>query len=81
LALLPRLIGCVRAASAARPLGLPARLAARPAEVYANTKQRLVGDALARIDAATLDDDLAVSALWSTDSSRAARRAHVSKNL
>ena len=62
-------------------LALAARLARHPAEVYADTKARLLGDALARIDAATLDDDLAISALWVTESSRAARRAHVDKNL
>jgi enoyl-CoA hydratase len=60
---------------------LAARLGTHPAEVYANTKARLLGDALARIDGATLDDDLAISALWVTESSRAARRAHVDKNL
>ena len=65
----------------AEAVGLAARLGTHPAEVFANTKARLVGDALARIDGATLDDDLAISALWVTESSRAARRAHVDKNL
>lgn len=62
-------------------LTLAARLGTHPPEVYANTKARLLGDALDRIDRATLDDDLAISGLWSTESSRAARRAHVDKNL
>jgi enoyl-CoA hydratase len=65
----------------AEALALASHLARHPAEVYANTKARLVGDALARIDAASLDDDLAISALWVTESSRAARRTHVDKNL
>jgi enoyl-CoA hydratase len=59
----------------AEALSLAAELGAHPAEVYADTKSRLVADALARIDAATLADDLEIAALWSTDSSRAARRA------
>jgi enoyl-CoA hydratase len=54
---------------------LAAELGAHPREVFANTKTRLLGDALDRIDAATLEEDLAISALWATDSSRAARRA------
>lgn len=62
-------------------LALADSLATHPAEVYANTKQRLLADALARIDNATLEDDLEISALWSTESSRAARRAHVQRNL
>jgi enoyl-CoA hydratase/carnithine racemase len=65
----------------AEAVTLAARLGAHPTEVYANTKARLLGDALARIDNATLEDDLAISALWSTEASRAARRAHVTKNL
>jgi enoyl-CoA hydratase len=65
----------------AEALALATALGTHPAEVYANTKARHLIDALARIDAATLDDDLAISALWSTESSRAARRAHVDKNL
>jgi enoyl-CoA hydratase len=65
----------------AEAVALAARVGSHPTEVYADTKQRLLGDALARIDNATLDDDLAISALWSTDSSRAARRAHVTNNL
>jgi enoyl-CoA hydratase len=62
-------------------LALATRLATHPAEVHANTKTRLVGDALRRIDAATVEDDLAISALWATESSRAARHAHVDRNL
>lgn len=62
-------------------LALAARLGSHPAEVHADTKARLIGDALARIDAASVHDDLAISALWSTDSSRAARRNHLEKNL
>ncbi|MDQ1373133.1 MAG: enoyl-CoA hydratase [Actinomycetota bacterium] len=60
---------------------LAAQLGAYPSEVYADTKRRLVADALARIDAATLEDDLEISALWSVESSRAARRAHTDRNL
>jgi enoyl-CoA hydratase len=62
-------------------LRVAARLGSHPPEVYADTKARLLGDALARIDAATLEDDLAISALWVTEASRAARRAHVDRNL
>ncbi len=65
----------------AEALELAAGLGRHPAEVYANTKTRLVGDALARIDAATVDQDLAISTLWVTESSRAARRAHLEHNL
>ena len=65
----------------AEALALAARLGRSPLEVYANTKARLIGDALARIDAATLEDDLAISALWTTESSRAARRQHLEQNL
>jgi enoyl-CoA hydratase len=62
-------------------LALATRLATHPAEVHADTKRRLVGDALERIDAASVEEDLAISALWATESSRAARHAHVDKNL
>jgi enoyl-CoA hydratase len=62
-------------------LDLARQLGAYPAEVYADTKRRHLADALARIDAATLEDDLAITALWSTDSSQAARRAHRERNL
>jgi enoyl-CoA hydratase len=55
-------------------LALAADLAVYPREVYADTKTRLIGDALARIDAAPLDEDLRITALWVTDESRAARR-------
>jgi enoyl-CoA hydratase/carnithine racemase len=65
----------------AEAVALAARVGAFPAEVYANTKARLLEDALRRIDNATLDDDLAISALWVTEASRAARRAHVQRNL
>ncbi|MEY2476181.1 MAG: enoyl-CoA hydratase [Actinomycetota bacterium] len=65
----------------AEAMALATRLATHPAEVHANAKTRLVGDALERIDAATVEEDLAISALWATESSRAARHAHVDKNL
>jgi enoyl-CoA hydratase len=57
-----------------KAMGRAAELAVHPGEVYANTKTRLVGDALARIDAATLEEDLAITALWVTEESQAARR-------
>jgi enoyl-CoA hydratase len=62
-------------------LALAARLGTHPAEVYADTKRRLVADALGRIDTATLEEDLRIAALWSTESSRAARRGHLERNL
>ena len=65
----------------AEAVALAAEMGTHPTEVYANTKARHLVDALARIDDATLDDDLAISALWVTESSRAARRAHVDKTL
>jgi enoyl-CoA hydratase len=49
------------------------RLSSYPREVYAHAKQELLATALARLDAVTLDEELAVAALWSTDESRAAR--------
>ena len=51
------------------------RLAGLPREVYAHAKAELLRDAVARIDAVTLDDELAIAALWSTPESRAARAA------
>jgi enoyl-CoA hydratase len=69
------------AALDAEAVGLAAQLGAYSAEVYADTKLRLLADALERIDTATLEDDLGISALWSTDESRAARRAHLEQNL
>jgi enoyl-CoA hydratase len=65
----------------AEAVALAVAVGTHPAEVYANTKARLLEDQLARIDTATVDDDLAISALWVTESSRAARRAHVERNL
>ena len=55
-------------------LSLATDLARYPHEVYADTKARLVGDAVARIDATPLDEDLRITALWVTEESRAARR-------
>jgi enoyl-CoA hydratase len=74
-----RIVPAVELEAAA--IALAVAVGSHPAEVYANTKARLLGDALARIDTATLEDDLAISALWVTESSRAARRAHVERNL
>jgi enoyl-CoA hydratase len=65
----------------AQAVSLAAHLGTHPSEVYANTKARLVGEALDRIDRATLEDDLAITALWVTESSRAARHRHVERNL
>jgi enoyl-CoA hydratase len=65
----------------AEALALAATVGSYPGEVYADTKRRLVGEALARIDAATLEDDLEISALWATESSRAARHRHLQQNL
>lgn len=52
---------------------LAERLATHPREVHAHAKAALMEQALARLDAVTLDDELAVAALWTTDESRAAR--------
>ncbi len=51
------------------------RLAGLPREVYAHAKAELVRDAMARLDSVSLDEELAVAALWSTTESRAARAA------
>jgi enoyl-CoA hydratase/carnithine racemase len=51
------------------------RLAGFPREVYAHAKAELVAEALGRIDAVSLDRELEIAALWSTDESRAARAA------
>lgn len=56
-----------------RARALAARLASYPREVYAHMKGALVADALARLDAVTLDEELRIAALWSADESRAAR--------
>lgn len=56
-----------------RAFALAARLAGYPREVYAHAKSRFVADALARLDAVTMDEELRIAALWSTDESRAAR--------
>jgi enoyl-CoA hydratase len=57
----------------AEVLALADRLAAYPREVYAHAKAELVGDALARLDAITMDRELEIAALWSAPESRAAR--------
>ena len=51
------------------------RLAGLPREVYAHAKAELVRDAMARLDSVSLEEELAVAALWSTTESRAARAA------
>ena len=53
---------------------LAARLGSYPAAVYAHAKARLVGDTVARIDAVSMDEELATAALWSIPESREARR-------
>jgi enoyl-CoA hydratase/carnithine racemase len=58
-----------------RAFELAARLASFPREVYAHAKAELTGDGLARIDAVSIDDELATAALWNTPASRTARRA------
>lgn len=65
--------------SMAEALAVAARLGSFPREVFAHTKQALVADALARIDATTIDGELAVSALWRAPESRAARAAQRSR--
>jgi enoyl-CoA hydratase len=60
-------------------LEIAARMGRSPREVFAHTKAALVADALARIDAVSFDDELAIAALWSAPESRAARLAQVSK--
>lgn len=55
--------------------GLAQRLAGMPREVYAHAKTELLSDAVARLDAVTLERELAIAALWSTAESRAARAA------
>lgn len=54
---------------------LARRLGSYPREVYAHAKRSIVGPAIERIRATTLDEELAIAALWSTDESRAARAA------
>lgn len=56
-------------------VALTERVAAHPREVYAHAKTELVRSALARVDAISLDEELAVASLWSTDESRTARAA------
>lgn len=58
-----------------RAYELAERLAGFPREVYAHAKSSFVADALARVDAVTIDEELRIAALWSTDESRAARAA------
>jgi enoyl-CoA hydratase len=57
-------------------ISLADRVASFPREVYAHAKRALLRDALARLDDVSLEDELGVAALWSTDESRAARAAH-----
>lgn len=52
---------------------LARRLGSYPKEPYAHAKTALVQDALARLDAVTPEQELAMAALWITDESRAAR--------
>jgi enoyl-CoA hydratase len=52
-----------------------ARVASYPLQVYAHAKSELVADALARLDAVTMEDEARIAALWSTAESRAARAA------
>jgi enoyl-CoA hydratase len=54
---------------------LASRLAGYPRDVYAHAKSTFVADALDRLDRVSLDRELEINALWSTDESRAARRA------
>ena len=56
-----------------------ARLAAYPREAYAHTKAALCEEALARIDGHSRDRALADAAVWTTEESRAARRAQRAK--
>jgi enoyl-CoA hydratase len=51
------------------------RLAAYPRDVYAHAKLAFVADALDRLDRVSTDRELEIAALWSTEESRAARRA------
>lgn len=51
------------------------RLAGMPREVYTHAKAELLREAVARIDAVSLERELAIAALWSTTESRAARAA------
>lgn len=51
-----------------------ARLGAHPREVYAHTKATLIADAVARIRGESDEEMERISALWTTEESRAARR-------
>jgi enoyl-CoA hydratase len=77
LGLTPRLVPADAAAGEARKL--IERLASYPQRVYADTKSRLVADALARIDAISIEAELRIAALWTDDESREARRAQIEK--
>jgi enoyl-CoA hydratase len=59
----------------AEVVALADRVASYPREVYAHAKAELVGDALARLDAISIEQELATAALWTTPESRAARAA------
>jgi enoyl-CoA hydratase/carnithine racemase len=52
-----------------------ARLGAYPREVFAHTKLTLLREALAHIDAASMEDERATAELWRSEESRAARAA------
>jgi enoyl-CoA hydratase len=52
---------------------LAERLAGYPREVYAHAKSMLVSEAVQRLASVSIDEELAVAALWSTEESRAAR--------
>ncbi|HZP41045.1 MAG TPA: enoyl-CoA hydratase/isomerase family protein [Candidatus Binatia bacterium] len=52
-----------------------ARLGAFPREAYAHTKAALVAEAVARVEAETPDEAEHAAAVWTTEESRAARRA------
>jgi enoyl-CoA hydratase len=58
-----------------RAVALATRLGSYPREVYAHAKRSIVEPAIERIGAITLEEELAIAALWSTDESRAARAA------
>ncbi len=56
-----------------------ARMGGFPRDAYAHAKARLIAPALARVNAETAAAAAAASAIWSTDESRAARRAQREK--
>jgi enoyl-CoA hydratase len=64
-----------RAGALDEAVATAARLGAYPREVFAHTKQSLLADALARIDAVPRQAELEIAALWRTAESRVARAA------